>query len=53
MILLIHSHVLAQIDHQQVNIEEYSNGDGIHMNCNASIQFLLVKIGSDLILYYI
>jgi hypothetical protein len=52
--LLIHSrHILAQIGHQQVILQEYSNCDGIHMYCNASLKFLLVKIGSDPTLYYI
>jgi hypothetical protein len=48
MILLTSSqHISAQIGHHQVILEEHTNGDGIHINNNASINFLLAKIGSD------
>jgi hypothetical protein len=39
-------HVSAHIDHHRVIIEEYTNGDGIHINYNDSITLLLVKIES-------
>jgi hypothetical protein len=48
MFLLINSeNVSAQIDPHQAVLEEYTNADGIHINYNASIKLLLVKIGSD------
>jgi hypothetical protein len=54
MFLLFNSqHVSAEIGHHQAILEGYTNFDGVHMNYNASIQFVLVKIGLDptLILY--
>jgi hypothetical protein len=36
--LLFDSHVLTQICHHQVILEEYLNGDGIHINYNTSTQ---------------
>jgi aspartate ammonia-lyase len=48
ILLLINSqHVSVQKGQHQVIVEEYKNGDGTHMNYNASITFLLVKIASD------
>jgi hypothetical protein len=37
----------AQTGHHPMIIDEYANGDGIHINYIASIKFLLVKIGLD------
>jgi hypothetical protein len=45
-VLVTNSHVSAHISHHQMILEEYTNGDGINMNNNAGIYFLLVKIGS-------
>jgi hypothetical protein len=48
MFLFISSqHVSDQTGHHQVMVEEYTNSDGIFINNNASVKFLLVKIGSD------
>jgi hypothetical protein len=48
MLLVYNSqHVSAQIGHHQVVLEEYTNVDGILKNYNTSIEFLLVKIGSE------
>jgi hypothetical protein len=37
----------AQTGHHQMVLEENTNGDGLHINSNASIKLLLVKIGWD------
>lgn len=46
ILLLINSqHISAQIGHDHVILEEYTNDDEIHVNYNANIKFFLVKLG--------
>jgi hypothetical protein len=47
MVLLISSHVSAQIGHHHVILDEYTNGDGMPINYSAIVKILLLKIGSD------
>jgi hypothetical protein len=46
-ILMNSQNVSAQMGHHQVIVEKYTNGDGIHINNNANIKYLLLKILSD------
>jgi hypothetical protein len=41
MFLLISSHVSAQTGHHQVILEEYVNGDRLHINCNGIIKLYM------------
>lgn len=49
IILLTNSqHVSDQIGYHQVILEEYINGDGIHINYDGTTEVFKIKIGSDL-----